>query len=364
MADVTLTYKGNTILSLEDSATKTIKTGGKFCEGDIGVSYVKPSGDEVYAMISATYPAGSVCTATNGTITLTAADTSGQVVFRISPPASLPESWTISCTDETESANEIVSITYEGQGENVELFYIPPLESFATTSDANFVKIIQAAHDGKINLQTDAGWQVGDKRTISISAFTGGGNVSHAAQDIDIAIGSFANYENCGCVLQFDFVDSLAAGNRMEASNTNVNGYSGSEMCTITLPALVNALPAYLRGLLITFNCKASTGNQSTTIETVTGNKLALRSEIEIFGINGWGGSAEGEGSQIPYYTTQENKRKKLGRLGTPDSWMNYWWERSPDTGSTTHFRCVGASGQMDVQYATNLYGVAPFGCI
>lgn len=44
MADVTLTYKGSTILSLTGSATKTIKTGGKFCEGDIGISYVKPSG--------------------------------------------------------------------------------------------------------------------------------------------------------------------------------------------------------------------------------------------------------------------------------------------------------------------------------
>lgn len=47
MADVTLTYKGSTILSLGSSATKTIKTGGKFCEGDIGVSYIKPSGSGV-----------------------------------------------------------------------------------------------------------------------------------------------------------------------------------------------------------------------------------------------------------------------------------------------------------------------------
>ena len=44
MADVTLTYKGSTILSMDATASKTIQTGGKFCEGDIGVSYVKPSG--------------------------------------------------------------------------------------------------------------------------------------------------------------------------------------------------------------------------------------------------------------------------------------------------------------------------------
>lgn len=44
MADVTLTYKGNTIAELDDSGSKTIRTAGKFCEADIGVEYVKPAG--------------------------------------------------------------------------------------------------------------------------------------------------------------------------------------------------------------------------------------------------------------------------------------------------------------------------------
>ena len=43
MADVTLTYKGSTIAEMNNSGTKTLKTSGKYCEGDIGVSYVKPS---------------------------------------------------------------------------------------------------------------------------------------------------------------------------------------------------------------------------------------------------------------------------------------------------------------------------------
>ena len=43
MADVTLTYKGNTIAEMSDTGTKTLKTAGKYCEGDIGVSYIKPS---------------------------------------------------------------------------------------------------------------------------------------------------------------------------------------------------------------------------------------------------------------------------------------------------------------------------------
>ena len=44
MSDVTLSYKGSDILELSDSGSATLKTGGKYCEGDIGVEYVKPSG--------------------------------------------------------------------------------------------------------------------------------------------------------------------------------------------------------------------------------------------------------------------------------------------------------------------------------
>lgn len=44
MADVTLTYKGQTILELSATGTKTIKTAGKYCESDIGLAYVKSGG--------------------------------------------------------------------------------------------------------------------------------------------------------------------------------------------------------------------------------------------------------------------------------------------------------------------------------
>lgn len=40
MADVTLTYKGNTIAELNATGNKTIKTAGKYCEDDIELVYV------------------------------------------------------------------------------------------------------------------------------------------------------------------------------------------------------------------------------------------------------------------------------------------------------------------------------------
>lgn len=44
MADVTITYKGNAIATMDASGTKTLGTQGKYCEDDISVDYDKPSG--------------------------------------------------------------------------------------------------------------------------------------------------------------------------------------------------------------------------------------------------------------------------------------------------------------------------------
>lgn len=40
MPDVTLTYKGQTILELDESGTRSIKLSGKYCEDDIELVYV------------------------------------------------------------------------------------------------------------------------------------------------------------------------------------------------------------------------------------------------------------------------------------------------------------------------------------
>ena len=46
MADLTIRFKGNPIAELSESGTKTLKTAGKYCEGDIIVEYAKPAGGD------------------------------------------------------------------------------------------------------------------------------------------------------------------------------------------------------------------------------------------------------------------------------------------------------------------------------
>lgn len=229
---------------------------------------------------------------------------------------------------------------------------------WSTGTDEEIVAMLQAAHAGRINLQTDGGWAVGDVRTITVGAFTGDGNVDHAEQSIDIVISQFGNYMNCGCVMQFDFKDELAKGNRMAAENSNAGGYGALRMKTETLPAMVNVLPLWLKDSLIEFSVLASEGSQSDTIVTVTGNKLALRSEVEVLGTATK--SKSGEGSQIDYYKTATNRIKKQGHSGSAYN----WWLRSPCSNNTFQFCDINAQGQAASYAPSYAYGVAPFGCL
>lgn len=76
-------------------------------------------GGKPYAVISATYPAGSTCVCSNGSKTLKAKDTSGTALFVI-PEAG---TWTVTAVSGDKTASKAVSITAEGQVETVELTY-------------------------------------------------------------------------------------------------------------------------------------------------------------------------------------------------------------------------------------------------
>lgn len=47
MADITVSYKGNTIAEVSASGTTTLGTSGKYCEDDISIAYTKPSGSYI-----------------------------------------------------------------------------------------------------------------------------------------------------------------------------------------------------------------------------------------------------------------------------------------------------------------------------
>ena len=71
------------------------------------------------ATINITYPAGSTCTCSDGTTTLSAPDTSGSWTCTV-PNAG---TWTVTSTSGTETDSKAVTITTDGQSTSVELSY-------------------------------------------------------------------------------------------------------------------------------------------------------------------------------------------------------------------------------------------------
>lgn len=84
------------------------------------------------ATINITYPAGSTCTCSDGTTTISAPDTSGTWTC-IVPNAG---TWTAAATDGVESTSESVSITTDGQIAAIELSYLLWLYKSGNTYNA------------------------------------------------------------------------------------------------------------------------------------------------------------------------------------------------------------------------------------
>ena len=74
---------------------------------------------KIYAVIGVTYPTGSTCTCTDGAKTLTAKGTGGKAIFVI-PSAG---AWAVTAVKGSKSTSKTVSITAEGQVENVTLMF-------------------------------------------------------------------------------------------------------------------------------------------------------------------------------------------------------------------------------------------------
>lgn len=78
-----------------------------------------PEATNAYAVIAVTYPEGSTCTCSDGTTELSLDNTLGYGFFLI-PSAG---TWTVTCTDGTNSKSESVEITVEGQTKSISLIY-------------------------------------------------------------------------------------------------------------------------------------------------------------------------------------------------------------------------------------------------
>lgn len=87
------------------------------------------------AYINVTYPSGSTCTCSDGVTTLTATTTTGSYQFVVPNTGT----WTVNCTNDTQSTSANVSITADEQTESVTLSYFAATISITYPATSNCV---------------------------------------------------------------------------------------------------------------------------------------------------------------------------------------------------------------------------------
>ena len=352
-------------------------------------------GGEVWAAISVTYPAGSVCTATNGTDALTASDTSGQVVFGIPEPASTPETWTVSCTDGINSNSETASISTYGQVETLHLAYADPV---LNNNSWNTISAISLQGTG------DTYWDIGDKKNIVINGNIGTRTYYNNSQfyvfilDFNHPINKTIADNNIiwGCFKKSDgtnwaFVDSKYGSysedgtyyyNYNHNGNSKTGGWKNSQLRydilggtssrnadatqnTIDTPVsgtFLAALPSDLRSVIRLWNryidSQGTNSSSDSYCNTPTVDAVTLLAEFEVFGIRTRANTYEqNHQKQLAYYANGNSKDKYRNDYDSKNSCI--WWLASTSVVDTTSICCV-SSGSLSDAGARNSRGLAP----
>ena len=291
------------------------------------------------ATLKVTSDSGAVVTATNGTKTFSGTVPSSGV---LSLTITTSGTYTVTATKSGETTDPVsVAITTSGQTYSVECLFFNSVLSKNT-----WAQIAKASATGKASQL----WSVGDTKDITVGSETLTLVIMGFNHD-DLASGGKAG-------ITFGMKNLMATTRRMNASNTNSGGFTGSEMYSWLQNTLLPTLPSDLQAVLKSVNKKTSAGSQSSTINT-NSMKLFLFSEIEIFGSTTY--SKAGEGSQYSYFATAANRIKYLSNGSGSASW---WWERSPNGSDSNSFCIVNGDGSANGLSASGAAGVCFGFCV
>lgn len=193
------------------------------------------------ATIDITYPAGSTCTCSDGTTTLSAPDTSGTWAC-IVPNAG---TWTAAATDGVENTSESVSITTDGQTVAVELSYYTYL--FKPNTDTTNVT---------------GGWQLNSNGSLDSAG--------------DQLVATFANAYNHGkafnvaTINKIDFTEFTTLVATCKAADRNNAAPSSATFAVASTQSGANAA-----------------GTASTKVASTTFSNSTTTVQIDVSGISG-----------------------------------------------------------------------------
>lgn len=216
-------------------------------------------------------------------------------------------------------------------------------------------QIVSAFKSGKASTL----WNVGDtKKITSIS----GKEYTIRIADMQEGRYTYATGEPTHGVLEFvELIDLNGTTTfNMNDSATNTGGFAQSRMKTVHLPAILADLPVDMQEAIGEINVLSGTGSASSSGTSSSVCKLFLPAEMEMFDAKHYSiGLEECPKGQFDYYKTHnaDSDRKKQA-VGTTSS--NWYWLRSPFSGSGNSFCNVASNGTYYGNYASDSGGVAP----
>lgn len=194
-------------------------------------------------------------------------------------------------------------------------------------------------------------FKIGDERNITL---TTNEVVTLRIEDFnhdDLSAGGKAS-------MTFAMKNLFAATRQMNTTNTNVGSWSSSAMRAY-MSTYLSQLPADLRAIIKPVTKKTTAGNQSTTIQSTT-DSLWLFSAVEV-GLQTTTAGYKDEGTTYPLFTDNASRIKYLSN-GAGSA--QYWWFRSPYTGTATSFAIAITDGSFTNVAASYSYGVCLGLCV
>lgn len=259
----------------------------------------------------------------------------------------------------------------------------------AVLNDATWEQISAASTAGTASTI----WSVGDRKAVTLNGTVGICTFSNATYyAYIIGFDHNAALEGSGRIhFQFGktalsggtdicFIDGSygstgsSAAFRMNTSNTNVGGWSSSQMrntiCGTSLSSysgtFIAMLPSDLRSVLKTVTKYTdNAGNLSTSAANVTATTdvIFLLSEYEVFGTITSGYSNPNESAKQAQYTYYSAGNSKVKYQHTSTGTAALWWLRSPRSSNSTRFVLVGPDGAVGSYNADYSNGFAPGFC-
>ena len=199
-----------------------------------------------------------------------------------------------------------------------------PVQLKPNFADNSWDAIIGACQDNSV----PSTWVVGDKKAMTI-----GGNEYQIA-----IIGKNHDTYTVGgkAPLTFQLAEIYGTTARMNETQTNTTGWSGSEMRAVTMAAILNVMP--VKDAIKAVNKETLNGTRNG-LET-TSDKLFLLSEIEVNGSKFYSNNFE-EGARYAYYTDLNSQI--MNSNGKPAT----WWLRGPGKSNDIGFTQIVSSGYM-----------------